>query len=173
MVKIGKKAPKWNSTVYNGGNKETMSHEDLLGSWYVIYWWPFDFTGVCHSEVEGFQALESDFEAAGIKLIGASCDSFHSHRTWFSDQEAFPNGAPSHPIIADNTHQLTKDFGFYHKKVGCALRATVLVSPEGIVMSAGANFLPVSRDPLDVLTTAKAFANGGACFLKQRQELRG
>ena len=50
---------------------------------------------------------------------------------------------------------------------------TVLVSPEGEVKSVACNHLPVARDPRDVLTTAKAFAAGGACTLPNRVELRG
>ena len=104
-------------------------------------------------------------------MIGASCDSFHSHRTWFGDAKAFPNGAPTHSIIADNKHQVTKDFGFYLKDVGCAVRGTALVDKEGIVRSIGANFLNVARDPKDALVTAKAFVRGGGCSLPDRTGL--
>lgn len=170
MISIGGKAPSWKATAYNNGNKETLSSEDLAGSWYVIYWWPFDFTGVCNSEILGFQELEKEFEELGVKLIGASCDSFFSHSNWFKDEASFPNGAPSHPAIADNKHQVTKDFGFYLDAVGCAVRGTVLVDPDGVVKSAGANFLNVARDPQDILTTARAFVSGG-CTLPVRRSL--
>jgi alkyl hydroperoxide reductase subunit AhpC len=170
MISVGKKTPKWRATVYDNGKKEQLSSSDLAGSWYLMYWWPFDFTGVCNSEVLGFQALEEQFKSIGVQLIGASCDSFHSHRTWFGDSVAFPNGAPSHPIVADNKHNITKNFGFYNKAIGCAVRATVLVDPDGVVRSASANFLPVARDPQDALTTARAFVAGGACPLPKRAD---
>ena len=171
MTMVGKKAPDWSSTALVDGAQTTLSSEELEGSWYVLYWWPFDFTGICHSEVLGFQALESQFEAAGIKLIGASCNTIHAHQAWFADTDAFPNGGPSHPIIADNTRKLSKAFEVYAKKIGCAYRAHVLVSPTGMVMSMGVNFLSVARDPQDVLTTAMAFAGPGSCSVSGRAEL--
>lgn len=170
MISIGSKAPNWKATVYNNGNKESLSSEELAGSWYVLYWWPFDFTANCNSEIIGFQELEKEFEDLGVKLVGASCDSFFSHKNWFSDASAFPNGAPAHPMIADTTHQVTKDFGFYFEAVGCAVRATVLVDPDGVVKSFGANFLNVARDPQDILTTARGFITGG-CSLPARKAL--
>lgn len=170
MISIGTKAPAFKATVYNNGNKESLSSEDLAGSWYVLYWWPFDFTGVCNSEIIGFQELEKEFADLDVKLVGASCDSFFSHKAWFSDTDSFPNGAPSHPIVADTTHKLTKDFGFYFEATGSPVRGTVLVDPEGIVRSFGANFLNVARDPQDILTTARGFIAGG-CSLPARKAL--
>jgi alkyl hydroperoxide reductase subunit AhpC len=167
MTMVGQKAPVWTATAYHNGEKKTLSSTELAGQWYVIYWWPFDFTGICNSEVIGFQELASEFESNDVVLIGASCDSFHSHRNWVASDD-FPEPI-THPLIADNTHRLTTDFGFYFEAVGCALRGTVLVNPDGVVMSTGCNFLPVAREPKDVLTTAIAFKSG-ACSLPKRRE---
>jgi len=171
MIFVGSKAPEWAGTIYSNGEKKTVSSEELSGSWYVIYWWPFDFTGVCNSEILGFQELESEFSDLGVRLLGASCDSFFSHSKWFADADSFPNGAPGHDMIADNTHAISEAFGVYLENIGAAARATVLVDPNGVVQSVGANFLPVARDPNDVLTTAKAFIQGGACTLPGRSSL--
>ena len=160
MVKIGKKAPKWKASAYRQGEFAVVKSSDLKGSWYLVYWWPFNFTGLCHSEVTGFQNLEAEFEALDVQLFGASCDSFHSHKKWFSDENAFPSGAPKHDILADNTHNVTSKFGFYIKDIGCASRAYVLVDPEGIVRSAGANFLNVARNPSDILVTPRHLFGG-------------
>ena len=170
MISIGTKAPDWKATVYNNGKKEVLSSEDLAGSWYVLYWWPFDFTGACNSEILGFQELEKEFAELGVKLIGASCDSFYSHEKWFSDANSFPDGAPSHPVIADTTHQVTKGFGFYFEATGSSIRGTVIVDPDGVVKSFGANFFNVTREPQDVLTTARGFIRGG-CSLSERRAL--
>ena len=171
MTMVSKKAPHWSSPALINGERGNLSSEDLAGSWYVLYFWPFDFTGICHSEVLGFMALENRFAEAGIKLIGASCNTIHAHQAWFANTEAFPDGGPTHPILADNTRRVSKAFEVYSKKIGCAYRANVLVSPDGIVMSLGVNFLPVARDPQDVLTTALAFSGPGSCSVPGRTEL--
>ncbi|MBT4981990.1 MAG: redoxin domain-containing protein, partial [Euryarchaeota archaeon] len=44
---IGKAAPEWSAAVYDNGEKTVMSSESLAGKWYLIYWYPFDFTFIC------------------------------------------------------------------------------------------------------------------------------
>jgi peroxiredoxin (alkyl hydroperoxide reductase subunit C) len=78
MNLIGKPAPSWSGTAYHNGEKATLSSESLSGKWYVIYWYPLDFTFVCPTEIRGFQSLLEDFEDDGVTVIGASTDSFHS-----------------------------------------------------------------------------------------------
>jgi len=168
---IGEKAPDWSATTYENGSRGKLSSADLTGSWYVLYWWPFDFTGICNSEVHGFEALHSAFQELGVRLVGASCDSFHSHRTWFQSADFNDSNRPTHSIVADNTHAVTKAFGFYNEAVGCAYRAAVLVSPEGEIKSLTVNHLPVAREPEDILTTARAFVKGGGCKLTDRRSL--
>ena len=169
MIAIGSSAPEWSATAYKDGEFVTLSSDDYAGKWVLIYWWPFDFTGICNSEVLGFQALEAEFAEIGVELIGASCNTKHAHQKWFSDPVAFPNGQLGHPAIADNTHKMTEAFGLYLESVGCAVRGTVLIDPDGIVRSVGANFLSVARDPQDALITARAFAGGGGCTVSQRK----
>jgi len=43
---IGKKAPEWSSNAYVNGEMTTLSSKDFEGKWYVIYWYPLDFTFV-------------------------------------------------------------------------------------------------------------------------------
>ena len=168
MISIGSTAPAWKATAYKNGEFVSLSSDDYKGKWVVIYWWPFDFSGICNSEILGFQELEADFAQIGVELIGVSCDTKYAHQKWFSDTDAFANGEPGHVAIADNSHKMTQDFGMYFEPAGCAVRGTVLVDPNGVVQSVGANFLSVARDPNDILITARAFANGGGCTLSQR-----
>ena len=173
MIQINEEAPVWVADIYNKGKKETLSSEDLKGSWYVIYWWPFDFTGICNSEVVGFQSVHDKFEELGIKLIGASCDSYFSHQQWFENTPYFNDESrPQHLIIADKNHKITTDFGFYNEEMGCPYRGTVIVNPAGVVVSFACNHLSVARDPEDVLATAAAFSSGGGCNLSTLQGYR-
>ena len=168
MISIGSTAPAWRASAYQNGEFVTLSSDDYKGKWVLMYFWPFDGTAICHSEVLGFQSLESEFSDLGITLVGASCDSAESHQKWFTDLEAFPNGGPQHAALSDESRQITKDFGFHFEPANCSVRGTVLIDPNGVVQSFGANFLSVARDPKDVLITAKAFASGQSCSLEQR-----
>ena len=44
---IGKDAPEWSSRAYIGGESVHISSEDMKGKWYLMYWYPFDFTFTC------------------------------------------------------------------------------------------------------------------------------
>ena len=168
MISIGSAAPAWRALAYQNGEVVTLSSDDFAGRWILMYFWPFDGTNICHSEVVGFQSLESEFADLEVTLLGVSCDSIESHKSWFTDVGSFPNGQPQHAALSDESRQITKDFGFHFEPANCSVRGTVLIDPSGVVQSMGANFLSVARDPKDVLTTAKAFTSGESCTLTQR-----
>ena len=69
MISIGSTAPAWKATAYQNGEFVTLSSDDYKGKWVLIYWWPFDFSGICNSELLGFQQLEADFAAIGVELL--------------------------------------------------------------------------------------------------------
>jgi peroxiredoxin (alkyl hydroperoxide reductase subunit C) len=159
---IGQRAPAWRSTAYHNGEEVEISSQDYLGRWYVLYWYPLDFTFVCPTEIRGFQSLSGDFSKDGVSLIGVSTDSFFSHKNWFADRKTFPE-AISHPVIADTNHAVSRAFGVLKEDQGIAYRATVVVDDQGIVRSVGINDLPVGRNPEEVLRTVQALQSGGLC----------
>jgi len=135
---------------------------DFEGKWYVLYWYPLDFTFVCPTEIKGFQELCEEFEDDGIALIGASTDSFYSHKEWFANREIFPRPI-THPILADTNHSVSHAFGVLKEEEGVAFRATVIVDDKGILRSICINDLEVGRSPAEVLRTVQAFQSGGLC----------
>lgn len=162
MSIIGTKAPEWSAPAYVKGEEKVVSSADYNGKWYVIYWYPLDFTFVCPTEIKGFQALLEDFEDDGVEVIGASTDSFFSHNAWFADRETFP-AEITHPVLADTNHNVSRAFGVLKEDAGIAFRATIVVDPEGVVRSAAVNDLSVGRSPKEVLRTLQALQSGGLC----------
>lgn len=162
MAIIGKKAPKWKATAYVNGEQKTVSSDDYKGKWHVLYWYPLDFTFVCPTEIKGFQENLEAFADDGIEVIGASTDSFFSHKAWFADRETFP-GEITHPVLADTSHKVSKKFGVLKKDEGIAYRATVVIDPEGVVRSAIVNDLSAGRSPEETLRTVQALQSGGLC----------
>ena len=159
---IGQKAPLWKGTAYHKGEQVAISSDDFEGRWYVLYWYPLDFTFVCPTEIKGFQQLSGDFEDDGVALVGASTDSFFSHKAWFEDTKTFPE-AITHPVIADTAHSLSRAFNVLKEDAGIAYRATVVVDDKGIVRSYCVNDTEVGRSPAEVLRTVQAFLSGGLC----------
>jgi len=162
MSLIGQKAPEWKAAAYVNGENKEISSKDYAGKWYVLYWYPLDFTFVCPTEIRGFEALKADFEKEGVSVIGASTDSFFSHSAWFADKGIFPDGV-SHPVVADTTHEFTNAFGVMKADAGIAYRATVIVDDKGVVRSVAVNDTEVGRSPAEVYRTVQAFQSGGLC----------
>ena len=162
MSLIGKQAPEWKAAAYVNGENKEISSKDYAGKWYVLYWYPLDFTFVCPTEIRGFEALKGEFEKEGVSVIGASTDSFFSHGAWFADKGIFPNGV-THPVIADTGHQFSSAFGVMKEGAGIAYRATVIVDNKGVVRSVAINDTEVGRSPAEVLRTVEAFQSGGLC----------
>lgn len=162
MTLIGKKAPEWTATAYVEGSEQPISSRDYEGVWYVMYWYPLDFTFVCPTEIRGFQGLLEDFEGEGVAVVGVSTDSFFSHKSWFADRETFAQEI-THPVIGDTNHEVSRAFGVLKEDQGVAFRATAVVDDNGIVRSLSVNDLDVGRSPKEVLRTVQAFQSGGLC----------
>lgn len=162
MNLIGKQAPDWEAEAYHNNQQVTLRGLDLARHWYVIYWYPLDFTFVCPTEIRGFQKLAQDFEDDDIALIGASTDSFFCHKAWFADRETFSEEI-THPVLADTNHSVSRAFGVLKEDQGIAYRAVVIVDAGGIVRSVSINDTEVGRSPGEVLRTVQAFQSGGLC----------
>jgi len=162
MSLIGKKAPEWTATAYQNGEEITLSNKDFAGKWHVLYWYPLDFTFICPTEIRGFEELSGEFKSEDVAVIGASTDSFHSHRAWFADRAIFPHPI-THPVIADTNHAFSKAFDVLKEDAGIAYRATVVVDPAGVVRSVAVNDTGVGRSPRETLRTVQAFQSGGLC----------
>ena len=159
---IGKNAPAWKASAYISGKEEVISSEDLKGKWYLMYWYPFDFTFICPTEIVGFEKLKENFAEDNITVIGCSTDSWHSHNAWFKDESIFPSGVHHH-VLADTTQKITKGFGMRNKELGCSFRGTVLVDDQGQVQMWSINNMDAGRAPIEVLRTAQATMDGGLC----------
>lgn len=162
MSMVGQKAPEWAATAYIKGEQKTLSSKDFEGKWYVMYWYPLDFTFVCPTEIRGFEELASEFAEDNVAVVGASTDSFFSHKAWFADRETFAKEI-THPVLADTSHAVTKAFGVLKEDLGVGFRATVIVDDKGIVRSMAVNDLSAGRSPQETLRTVQALLSGGLC----------
>lgn len=165
---IGQKVPNWQATAYNAGDEVRLRAEDFKGKWYVLYFYPLDFTFVCPTEINGFDELNSDFAADDIAVIGVSTDSYFSHLTWFGDKTIFPHGV-GHPVLADTSHAISRAFGVLKEEQGVAYRATIIVDEQSIVRSISINDLDAGRSPAETLRTAQALMSGGLCAADWRK----
>ena len=161
MLKPGSKVDDFNAPAVVNNDKGSISWKDNAGKWSVLFFYPFDFTGICGSELKAFNEQYDDFQKRDVNLVGASCDSIFSHLAW-SKAEL---GELKFPVIGDVTQSVARQFGVLNEAKGCALRATFIVDPEGVIRSALVNDLPVGRNTDEVLRLLDAYQSGQACLV--------
>lgn len=107
--------------------------EDLLGSPYVLYFYPMDNTPGCVFEGRDFSRHHEQFVRRGAAVFGVSRDTIDSHEK-FKARHGFP-----FELIADEDEKLCGLFGVIRDKVriGRKLfgveRSTFLIDARGVL----------------------------------------
>jgi len=171
-LKVGKPVSDVKAQAYlpDGSFKE-VKLSDYRGKWVVLFFYPLDFTFVCPTEIQGFNAQYEAFKKLGAEVLTASTDSVYSHKAWAESGL----GKGKFPMIGDTNHEVSKTFGVLVEEKGVALRGTFIIDPQGVVRSAVVNDLSVGRSVEETLRTLQAFQTGGltACDWKPGQKTLG
>ena len=134
---------------------------DYKDKWGVLFFYPFDFTFVCPTEICSFSDASDNFAKINTQIIGASCDSIFVHREFALRERKQGGVAPLKiPLLADNTHEISMKYGCYiHKgeSKGCTFRATYIIDPKGIIRHISINDTPVGRSVDEVMRLVQAF----------------
>lgn len=85
MLETGKPFPDFALPNQDG---KIVSLKDFTGKWLVVYFYPKDDTPGCTIQGKSFTASKSDFDAAGISVVGVSQDDVTSHKS-FCDKFSF------------------------------------------------------------------------------------
>jgi peroxiredoxin (alkyl hydroperoxide reductase subunit C) len=133
----------------------------------VLFFWPFDFTFVCPTEIIAHDHRLAAFKERGVEVIGVSIDSHHTHRAWRDTPvEKGGIGPVQFPIVADVTHEITRAYGVEHPN-GAALRASFLIDKQGVVQHQVVNNHPLGRNVDEMLRMIDALQffeqNGEVC----------
>jgi thioredoxin-dependent peroxiredoxin len=113
--------------------KPRVALRDLLSARLVLYCYPADDTPGCTNEANEFNALLSEFSAAGVHVAGLSPDPVESH-VRFRDKFGL-----AFPLLSDPTHGVMAKYGAYGEKslygrtVMGVIRSSFLISRSGKV----------------------------------------
>jgi peroxiredoxin len=108
---------------------EKVTRESLLGQTTVLVFYPFAFSPVCTDQFQVYEEVLGDFEQAGAKLYGVSCDA-----TW--SQKAFREKlGVTIPQLSDfePKGKVSKAFGAYFEPGGFSHRCLVIIDADGVV----------------------------------------
>lgn len=125
--RIGAPAPDFTLPDHEG---QAFTLSDLRGHCAVlIVFFPFAFSGICGGELSALRDDIGAFRAAGVQVVGVSCDPRESLRAW-SDQERF-----DFPLLSDfwPHGQVARTYGVFFEPAGMPTRGTFLVDREGVL----------------------------------------
>ena len=166
LPKIGDQAPDFTAQTTQGEVTLSTWQE---GKWVVLFSHPADFTPVCSTELTEFGRRYKEFEQRGVKLIGISVDSIHSHLAWHQNLGKILGVTLPYPLIADSTRAVSELYGMIHPGASATVtvRALFVIDPKRVVraliyypLNIGRNVEEVIRI-IDALQTADK--NGVAC----------
>jgi len=131
MITINQKAPDFTEEAFIDDKIEKISLSDYRGKWVVLFFYPADFTFICPTELRELAINYKQFRELGAEIISVSTDTAFVHKAWHDTSESIQNIA--FPMLADPAKRVTKDYNTLIPEEGLSLRATFLISPEGII----------------------------------------
>jgi peroxiredoxin (alkyl hydroperoxide reductase subunit C) len=121
----GSAAPEFRLITEKG---KEFTQDDLRGHTTVLVFYPFAFSPVCTDQLNVYNEVLGEFEAAGARLFGVSCDASWSQKAFREHLGvAIPQLSDFEPKGA-----ACRAFGVYHP-AGFPQRALVITDPDGIV----------------------------------------
>lgn len=171
MSLVGKAAPDFNlpSTKNLETLEENVKLSDYKGKWLVFFFYPMDFTFVCPTEVTAFNTRLQDFKDIDAEIIGVSTDSKFTHKAWIetpSDKNGL--GGLQYPLAADQTLEVSRNYGVLIEDEGVALRGLFVIDPDGVVQYEVIHNLNIGRNPDEVLRVLQGLQTGGRCAASWR-----
>ena len=153
MIDEGDKAPAITVAATNGKSVNLAAPGGPL----VLYFYPKDDTSGCTREAQDFTALASEFEKAGVKVVGVSRDPMKKHERFIEKYGL------TVPLASDEDGRISDAFGtwveksMYGRKYMGMERATYLIGADGRVLRAWRK-VKVPNHARDVLAAARELA---------------
>eukprot|EP01027_Heterolobosea_sp_BB2_P020985 GEZU01029989.1.p1 GENE.GEZU01029989.1~~GEZU01029989.1.p1 ORF type:complete len:198 (+),score=85.45 GEZU01029989.1:77-670(+) len=155
---VQRPAPAFTATAVVNGEFKQVSLSDFKGKYFVLFFYPLDFTFVCPSEIVAFSDRVQEFRDIGCEVAAISVDSEYSHLAWINTPRKQGGlGQMNIPIISDITKQISRDYGVLLEDAGVALRGLFIIDDKGILRQITINDLPVGRSVDETLRLIKAF----------------
>lgn len=169
LAKVGQPAPFFEmKAVRPGDNGKTLgkpiSLTDYEGKWLVLFFYPYDFSSVCPTEILSLSERLEEFEELGADILGVSTDSVYSHFAWINTPRNEGGlGGITYPLASDILKTVSRDYGVLSEEEGIALRGIFLIDPEGTLHYSAINNLNIGRSTDETLRVLQALQTGGMC----------
>lgn len=136
--------------------RDDFSLRDLDGKYSILFFYPFDFSFVCPTELLALDERVDAFRARDCEVVGISTDSQFSHLAWKrTPVEDGGIGPVSFPLVSDLQKNISRDYGVLAGGA-VAFRATFLVDRTGTVRHMSVNDMDTGRNIDEILRTLDA-----------------
>lgn len=122
VLDVGSPLPAFAMRSTAGG---TLTNADLLGSRYVLYFYPKDETSGCTTEAHEFSKVSGEFTKQNVRVFGVSPDSLESHEHFIVKESI------TYPLLVDEGHAFAKACGVWGGLFN--KRTTFVVGPDGLI----------------------------------------
>ncbi|HTN15503.1 MAG TPA: alkyl hydroperoxide reductase subunit C [Sphingomonadaceae bacterium] len=152
---IGSEIKPFNATAFQAGKDFfQVTDADVKGKWSVFFFYPADFTFVCPTELEDMADQYDELTKLGVEVYSVSTDTHFSHKAWHDSSPAI--GKIKFPMLGDQLHTISKNFGVLREEQGLADRGTFVVDPDGVIQVMEVTCEGVGRNASELVRKIKA-----------------
>lgn len=165
MLNIGEKAPDFKvDTVSNLSSLPIPARlEDYKGKWLVLFFYPFDFSIVCPTEITSLSRRIDEFDKLNTEILAVSTDSIYTHRAWLKGTGPNAIGELNFPLASDFSKKLSEAYGVLNPTTTSAYRATFIIDPDGVIQYSVMTNMNVGRSAEETIRVLEALQSGGMC----------
>ena len=157
-VRVGNQAPDFTATAVIDQEFKDITLSQYKRKWVILFFYPLDFTFVCPTEITAFSDRYEDFKKLDTEVLGVSVDSKFSHLAWIqTPRNEGGIGDINYPLVADLKKEISTAYNVLDDSEGVALRGLFIIDPDGVIMHATINNLPVGRNVDETLRVLQAF----------------
>jgi len=151
------KVPEFKMDAYDAksGHYVTVESKDYEGKWFVVCFYPADFTFVCPTEIAAMNAKYDEFQELGVEILAVSTDTKFSHKRFVETEPLLKDLKLT--IGADPTGKVSRAFGVMIEEEGIALRGRFLINPDGVCVAQEVQAPSVGRNVNEFLRQVKAW----------------
>lgn len=154
MSQIGKKVKDFKVEAYHNNAFKTVTKDDILGKWAIIFFYPADFTFVCPTELEDLADNYEEFKKLGCEIYSVSTDNHFVHKAWHDASKTIKK--IQYPMLADPTGHLTRMFKMMIEESGMAERGAFIINPDGEIVLYEVNAGGIGRNAVELLRKLQA-----------------
>ena len=166
LPRIGDRAPQFTAQSTQGEINFDAWRDN---KWTLLFSHPADFTPVCSTELVELGKRVREFDQRGVKLVGISVDSIHSHLAWVQNLKSILDVRLPYPLIADSNRSVSELYGMIHpgESATVTVRALFFIDPKASIRAIIYYPLNIGRNVDEILRVVDALqtadGKGVAC----------